>query len=97
MPDMKFITAALALLLLAAPAIAHDQSDPWSPQDTEEWRQAQRYAAEGAEKLMQSFEMMLQAMPYGLPQMDAEGNIIIPRRHPHPVPRERSWLDRDRS
>ena len=95
---MSRIAALLApLLLLANPAMAYDQSDRWSPEDTEEWQQAQRYAAEGAEKLMQSFEMMLQAMPYGLPQMDADGNIIIPRRHPHPVPRERSWLDRDRS
>lgn len=83
------------LLLLAAPAMAYDESDRWSPQDTEEWQQAQRYAAEGAAKLMQSFEMMLKTMPYGLPQMDAEGNIIIPRQHPHPAPpAERSWFDR---
>jgi len=94
---MRLTAALFATLLLAGPAIAHDLGDGWSPQDTEEWRQAQRYAEEGAAKLMQSFDMMLKAMPYGLPQMDAEGNIIIPRQHPRPARREPSWLDRDRS
>jgi hypothetical protein len=92
--DMSRIAALLLALLLATPAMAHDSSDQWSPQDTEEWRQAQRYAQEGAEKLMQSFDMMLKAMPYGLPHMDGEGNIIIPRQHPRAAPGERSWVDR---
>jgi hypothetical protein len=95
--EMSRIAAMLLALLLATPAVAHDLGDQWSPQDSEEWRQAERYAQEGAEKLMQSFDMMLKAMPYGLPQMDAEGNIVIPRQHPHPAPRERSWFDRGRS
>ena len=94
---MSRIAAVLApLLLLATPAMAYDESDRWSPQDTKEWQQAQRYAAEGAEKLMQSFALILKAMPYGLPQIDDEGNIIIPRQHPHPVPGERSFFKRYR-
>jgi hypothetical protein len=94
---MRWIAALFAVLLIAGPAIARESADSGSPRDSEEWRQAQKYAEEGAEKLRQSFELLLDAMPYGLPRMDADGNIIIPRQHPHPAPAERSWLDRGRT
>ena len=86
---MPLLLAFLGLLLIAGPAAAETQREPWPPQDTQEWQQAQKYAAEGAEKLMRSFEMLLKAMPYGLPQVDAEGNIVIPRQHPHAAPSDR--------
>lgn len=86
---MRFLSGLPALLLLAAPVAAETPQRPWSPEDTQEWEQAERYAAEGAEKLMRSFEMLLKAMPYGLPRTDEEGNIVIPRQHPHTLAPDR--------
>ena len=91
---MPYAAALLGFLLLAGPAAAQAPFERWSPQDTEEWQQAQKYAQEGAESLVRSFEMLLRTMPYGLPQIDADGNIVIPRQHPHALPPGRRDGDR---
>ena len=74
------------LLLLAAPAYAERPGAAVSPQDTEEWQRAEQNAREAVDKLMRSFDLLLQTMPYGAPRVDDEGNIVIPRQHPHPLP-----------
>jgi hypothetical protein len=79
---MPLILALLALLLAAAPAAAQQPLSQAWPWDTETWRDAQKYAEKGAAELMQSLTVLLRAMPYGLPRVDAQGNIIIPRQHP---------------
>ena len=76
----------IALLLLAAPAYAERPADPFSPQDTEEWQRAEQTAREALDKLMRSFDLLLQTRPYGAPRVDEDGNIVIPRQHPHPLP-----------
>ncbi|HKW53370.1 MAG TPA: hypothetical protein VJO12_06745 [Stellaceae bacterium] len=76
----------LTFLLLAAPAYAERPGDLVSPQDTEEWQHAERNAREAVDKLMRSFDLLLQTMPYGAPRIDNDGNIVIPRQHPHPLP-----------
>ena len=85
---MSRIALTLSLLLLAAPAYADAErlGTPASPQDTEEWQQAEQNAREAVDKLMRSFDLLLQTMPYGAPRIDDDGNIIIPRQHPHPLP-----------
>jgi len=83
---MSRLALTLTLLLLAAPAYAEPPSAPVSPQDTEEWQRAEQNAREAVDKLMRSFDLLLQTMPYGAPRVDDDGNIIIPRQHPHPLP-----------
>lgn len=82
---MSRLALTLTLLLLAVPAYA-EPGDPVSPQDTEEWQRAEQNAREAVDKLMRSFDLLLQTMPYGAPRIDDEGNIVIPRQHPHPLP-----------
>ncbi|HEX9488640.1 MAG TPA: hypothetical protein VF930_00055 [Stellaceae bacterium] len=83
---MSRLASTIALLLLAAPAHAERPADLFSPQDTEEWQRAEQSAREALDKLMRSFDLLLQTMPYGAPRVDEDGNIVIPRQHPHPVP-----------
>ena len=74
------------LMLLAVPAYAERPGAVVSPQDTEEWQRAEQNAREAVDKLMRSFDLLLQTMPYGAPRIDDDGNIVIPRQHPHPLP-----------
>ena len=83
---MSRLALMLSVLLLAAPAYAEQPGAPVSPQDTEEWQRAEQNAREAVDKLMRSFDLLLQTMPYGAPRVDDDGNIIIPRQHPHPLP-----------
>lgn len=83
---MSRLALTITLLLLTAPAYAERPADLFSPQDTEEWRRAEQSAREALEKLIRSFDLLLQTMPYGVPRVDEDGNIVIPRQHPHPLP-----------
>jgi hypothetical protein len=83
MPRLAYL---FTVLVLALPAHAASPSDPVSPQDTEEWQRAEQNAREALDKLMRSFDLLLQTMPYGAPRVDDDGNIVIPRQHPHPLP-----------
>jgi hypothetical protein len=84
--EMSRLALTLTLLLLAAPAYAERPGAPVPPQDTEEWQRAEQNAREAVDKLMRSFGLLLQTMPYGAPRTDDDGNIVIPRQHPHPLP-----------
>lgn len=83
---MSRLALMLTFLVLSAPAYAGQPRDLVSPQDTEEWQRAEQNAREAVDKLMRSFDLLLQTMPYGAPRVDDEGNIVIPRQHPHPLP-----------
>jgi hypothetical protein len=83
---MYRLALTFTILLLAAPAYAGRPGDLFSPQDTEEWQRAEQNAREALDKLMRSFDLLLQTMPYGAPRVDDDGNIVIPRQHPHPLP-----------
>jgi hypothetical protein len=83
---MPRLVVSLASILLSAPAWAEEPAASVPPQQTEEWHQAEQYAREAAEKLLRSLDSVLRAMPYGMPHLDSEGNIVIPRQHPHPLP-----------
>ena len=83
---MSRLALTLTLILLAAPAYAGQPAAPVAPQDTEEWRHAEQNARQALDKLMHSFDLLLQTMPYGVPRVDDDGNIVIPRQHPHPLP-----------
>jgi hypothetical protein len=51
------------------------------PEDPgEALQRAEDYAKDGIEKLFRSFEMLLDAVPYGAPYVDDKGNIVIPRK-----------------
>ncbi len=82
---MPLILVLTGFLLLAAPAWA-DAPAPVPPQQTEEWQQAERYAREALDDMLRSFDSLLQAMPYGPPRIDGDGNIVIPRQRPRPLP-----------
>jgi len=83
---MSRLALTVTLLLLSAPAYAERPADPFSPQDTEEWQHAEQNARAALDKLMRSFDLLLRTMPYGAPHIDDDGNIVIPRQHPHPLP-----------
>ena len=82
---MPVVLVLLGFLLLAAPVRA-EAPQPVPPHQTEEWQQAEKYAREALENMIRSLDSMLQAMPYGPPRIDSEGNIVIPRQRPHPLP-----------
>ena len=64
---------ALALALLATPALAQEEI----PQSSGE------LALEGVGKLMKALEIFIQSIPqFGAPYVDDGGNIIIPRMEP---------------
>ncbi len=72
-PPLGLIAAALAVaLVFAGPGMAA----PPAPED-----QAKEKLREGAERIMEAIELMIRAIPtYGMPRIDDDGNIIIPRR-----------------
>ena len=54
---------------------------------TEQLQQAQDLARQAGDDLLHSLRILESAIPqYGLPFVDAQGNIVIPRRH-GPLPR----------
>jgi hypothetical protein len=88
----------VALLLAQAPAVAaEDQPLGFPDQQTQEqWKRAERRAHKGVEELLRSFELFKDSLPeYGLPYINPDGDIVIPRRRrtpPHlgtPVPSPR--------
>lgn len=63
--------AVLALALAAAPAAAQSEDKSQQPGEM---------AREGIERLMNAIETFVQSLPqYGVPRIDEEGNIVIPR------------------
>ena len=71
-PPPGLIAAALAVaLVLGAPGMAPAASEG----------QAKEKLREGAARIMEAIELMIRAIPtYGMPRIDEDGNIIIPRR-----------------
>ena len=87
-----------ALVLAHAPvAAAAEWVPPFPDQQTQEqWKEAEERARKGVQELLQSLELFKDALPdYGLPYVDSDGDIVIPRkwrRSPHrgtPVPAPR--------
>ena len=75
---MRIAAAAAALMFLTAPALAEDAPPPEDSQQKQE--QAAKLAMEATQKLMQALELLIKSLPqYGLPRIDEDGNIIIPR------------------
>ena len=81
----RLFAGALALLLLAgaAPALAEEDRDPFLPG----WRGSARQALEQLEGALDSLQGMVDGLPsYGMPYLDEDGDIVIPRREPMPLP-----------
>ena len=58
-------------------------------------KEEERALQEGAAKIIEGIEAIIRAIPtYGLPEIDADGNIIIPRRS-GPLHREHEPRDQD--
>lgn len=76
---MRKIAAALALIVFATGPVLSAESSP-SQDSQEKQRQAEELAIEATQRFMQAIELMIQALPqYGMPRIDDQGNIIIPR------------------
>ena len=81
----RLFAGALTLLLLAAaaPALAEEERDPLVP----DWRGSARAALEQLESALDSLQGMVDRLPsYGMPYFDGDGDIVIPRREPMPLP-----------
>ena len=81
----RLFAGALTLLLLAAaaPALAEEERDPLVP----DWRGSARAALEQLESALDSLQGMVDRLPsYGMPYLDEDGDIVIPRREPLPPP-----------
>jgi hypothetical protein len=73
----------VALLLAQAPAVAaEDQPRGFPDQQThEQWKRAERLVQRGMEELLRSFDLFKDALPqYGLPYINPDGDIVLPRR-----------------
>ncbi|HEX6102374.1 MAG TPA: hypothetical protein VF031_04945 [Alphaproteobacteria bacterium] len=90
----RLFAGALTLLLLAgtAPALAEEERDPLVP----DWRGSARAALEQLESALDSLQGMVDRLPsYGMPYLDEDGDIVIPRQEPLPPPRLRGPGDPD--
>lgn len=81
----RFLWLSIVPLLAAEPGLssAAGQSLPYADQQlAEQLQQAQDLARQAGDDLLRSLQILESAIPqYGLPFVDAQGNIIIPRRH----------------
>jgi hypothetical protein len=81
----RLFAGLLTLLLLAgaAPAQAEEGRDPFVP----DWRGSARQALEQLEGALDQLQGMVDRLPsYGMPYIDGDGDIVIPRREPTPMP-----------
>jgi hypothetical protein len=79
----------IAVLPLFVPAAARAASPPTEPPSTfaEEMQRAAELMRQGLNEALGSVEMLLRAVPqYDVPQMDANGDIIIHRKRPSRPP-----------
>ncbi len=84
---MRAIFAAVLALALAPAAAAASE-----PSEGESWRGSARQALEELGRALDTLEGMVERLPsYGLPYLDKDGDIVIPRREapaPRPEPGE---------
>ncbi len=86
MPPRLLLLAILPLLALAPPLSRAEQPAPF-PDDAmqAQIRQAEELARRAGEDLLHSFQVLQSAIPrYGVPYIDGNGDIVIPRRHRPP-------------
>jgi hypothetical protein len=79
----RLFAGALTLLLLAgaAPALAEEERDPLVP----DWRGSARAALEQLESALDQLQGMVDRLPsYGMPYLDEDGDIVIPREEGAP-------------
>ncbi|HUB94714.1 MAG TPA: hypothetical protein VL993_02290 [Stellaceae bacterium] len=81
---------AVLPILALTPGLSSAGQPPEFPDDQmrQQLQQAEHLARKGTEELLRSIELLESAIPtYGLPYVDGNGNIVIPRHHdPAPVP-----------
>jgi hypothetical protein len=89
----RLLLLSLVPLLAIEPGLssAAGQSLPYADERLgEQLQQAQELARQAGADLLHSLQIIESTIPrYGLPFVDAEGNIVIPRRHrapPHGTP-----------
>jgi hypothetical protein len=71
----------LAASLVPAAVCAETPPQPYAPDEA--MRHAEELAREGMDKLLRALETLRDAVPqYGVPYMDKDGNIVIPRLPP---------------
>jgi hypothetical protein len=84
MTPRTFLLTLLPILAVA-PSLSNAAGQPQEfpdPQMREQLRQAEEMARKGTADLLRSIELLEGAIPtYGLPYVDGDGNIVIPRRH----------------
>jgi hypothetical protein len=90
MTPRTFLLALLPVLAVApnlSSAAGQEPEFP-DPQMRQQLQEAGELARKGTEELMRSMQLLESAIPtYGLPYLDGDGNIVIPRRHiPAPIP-----------
>lgn len=67
----------VGLVLAGSPAMVRAQEEPPKEKSPEE------LAREGADRLMRALEGLLQVIPqYGVPRIEENGDIVIPRLNP---------------
>jgi hypothetical protein len=79
----RLFAGALTVLLLASvpPALAEEERAPQVP----DWRGSARQALEQLESALGQLQGMVDRLPsYGMPYLDEDGDIVIPRREGAP-------------
>ncbi len=81
---IRVVAAVLALMLTPAAVLGADEG---VGPGAESWREAARQALERLERALDHIEGMVERLPhYGAPYIDENGNIVIPRQDPVPLP-----------
>ena len=91
----RLLLLTIAPLLAVEPGLSSAAGQPLPFADeqlSEQLQQARELARQAGEDLIRSLQIIEGAIPqYGLPYLDGQGNIVIPRRNPElpvspPVP-----------
>jgi hypothetical protein len=90
----RIFLLTLLPILAIAPSLSNAAGQPQEfpdPQMSQQLQQAEELARKGTAELLRSIELLESAIPtYGLPYVDGDGNIVIPRRHEPPPVAEKS-------
>jgi len=86
----RAVAAAVALTLMAAGQAWAAEAPPSPDESQEKQRRATDLAITATQMLMRALQLMIESLPqYGPPEIDEDGNIVIPRIHNEPEPEDK--------
>jgi hypothetical protein len=86
-PRLALLTILPLVALMPTLSSAADQPGAFTDQQMmQQLLEAQRLARQAGQDMVRALDALSRAVPqYGMPYIDRDGNIVIPRRRPAPI------------